>query len=93
MHPEDRIADGAILPPFLLLQGNDDIIVPVNGAERFVEILKKYKAVYGLAEGKDESEVLKLIIKPGGHGFDSSTIDNEEYLRESVTFVEKHWLE
>lgn len=70
-----------MLPPVLLLHGKDDSAVPVAGTERFYELLRKYKTVDGLAQGKDEKDVLKLIIEPGEHGFDAALdIDSTEWL-------------
>lgn len=93
VHPEDRVADGSVLPPVLLMHGKDDSAVPVTGTEKFYELLRKYKAVEGLAKGRDENDVLKLVVKPGEHGFDGELdVDSTEWLQESVAFVKRHWL-
>ncbi|KAL5478603.1 hypothetical protein ACEPAI_2787 [Sanghuangporus weigelae] len=93
IRPEDRIVDGKLLPPALFLHGADDTAVPRSGTENFVELLRKRKAVQGLDEGMDEKKVLRLVVVPGEHGFENDFhIDEAEWMEESMTFVEKHWL-
>ena len=47
----------------------------------------------GLEEGRKTDEVLKLVVQPGEHMFDNELhIDDREWVKESVAFIEKHWL-
>ncbi|KAL5520941.1 hypothetical protein ACEPAF_2944 [Sanghuangporus sanghuang] len=93
VHPEDRIADGKLLPPALFLHGADDTAVSVSGTENFVELLRKRKAVQGLDGEMDEKNVLRLVVAPGEHGFENDFhIDEAGWMEESIAFIEKHWL-
>ena len=92
LHPEDRVAAGAVLPPSVFLHGIQDSAVPVEGTDKFVALLKEKKAVEGLNEGKSVDEVLRYIRVPGDHGLDSEVfVRNTDWAREMVLFVEKHW--
>lgn len=94
IHPEDRIIDGRILPPALFLHGKDDSAVPVTGTKTFVELLRKHKSIEGLTQGNGEDEVLKLVLEPGEHGFDGELgMNDTEWMKDSIVFIEKHWLE
>ncbi|THH06388.1 hypothetical protein EW145_g4126 [Phellinidium pouzarii] len=96
LHPEDRIADGAVLPPILYVQGRDDTVTPVEGADMFIEHLRKYRAIDGLAEGRAESEVLMYCRVPGEHMFDADnklSDDADGWMKSAAVFMEKHWLE
>ncbi|KAI5120188.1 hypothetical protein M0805_002654 [Coniferiporia weirii] len=96
VHPEDRIEDGSVLPPVLFIHGQDDSVTPIKGTETFIEHLRKYKAVDGLAQGRAESEVLKYCTVPGEHLFDTEVNfkqDADGWVKEAVAFVSKHWLE
>ena len=93
--PEDRIIDGRVLPPIALVHGISDSISPVEGADLFIEHLRKYKGVDGMAAGKQESEVLKYYRMTGEHLFDTelSLEDGaEEWVKDAASFIEKHWL-
>ncbi|KAL5520914.1 hypothetical protein ACEPAF_2917 [Sanghuangporus sanghuang] len=53
----------------------------------------RHKAVKGLKEERDDDEALRLVVHRGEHGFDNVLhIDDEDWLKESVTFIERHWL-
>lgn len=94
LHPEDRIEDGLVLPPTVIIQGTDDSVSPVSGADLFVEHIRKYKAVDGWAQ-KTEEEVLRYYRKPGEHflevelGLNDNT---EDWIKEAAEFIEKNWL-
>lgn len=93
LHPEDRVADGRVLPPTLFLHGTDDSAVPVDGTDQFIELLREKRTVAGLGEGKQEKEVLGYIRVPGEHGFHSDVkIGDAEWTEEAVSFIEGHWL-
>ncbi|THH06379.1 hypothetical protein EW145_g4129 [Phellinidium pouzarii] len=96
LHHEDRIEDGAVLPPVLFVHGVDDQICPVEGTDAFIEHLRKYQGIDGLAQGKAESEVLKYCKVPGEHLFDTEvnlSEDTDEWVKDAAAFVEKNWLE
>ncbi|EJC99680.1 alpha/beta-hydrolase [Fomitiporia mediterranea MF3/22] len=95
MHPEDRIIDGRVLPPTIIVQGSDDSISPVGGADLFVEHLRNYKAIDGWAEGKDEKEVLRYYRVPGEHLFDTELTlhgETQDWVKDAGSFIEKSWL-
>lgn len=95
LYPEDRIEDGAILPPIVFIQGLDDTITPVDGCDKFVDHVRKLKAVDGLAQGKKENEVLFYCKVPGEHLFENDINMDENsdpWVEEVATFVEGHWL-
>ncbi|THH05700.1 hypothetical protein EW145_g4606 [Phellinidium pouzarii] len=94
--PEDRIEDGNLLPPVVFLHGVDDSIAPVGGSDMFIEHLRKYQAIDGLAQGRPENEVLRYYRVQGEHLFDTEIKldeDTDEWVKDAVAFVEKHWLE
>ncbi len=41
VHPEDRLADGAKLPPTLLVHGTEDSGVPVAGTDKFIDWIRQ----------------------------------------------------
>ncbi|KAL5478570.1 hypothetical protein ACEPAI_2754 [Sanghuangporus weigelae] len=92
---DDRIVEGRIWPPTIFLQCSEDSVVPLAGIEKFVDFLRRHKAVKGLEEGRDDDEMLRLVVHRGEHayGFDNVLhIDDEDWLKESVAFIERHWL-
>ncbi|KAL5497738.1 hypothetical protein ACEPAH_2669 [Sanghuangporus vaninii] len=81
IHPEDRIVDGWMSPPTLFLQGSEDGVVPLAGFEKIVDFPRRHKAVMGLKEGRDDDEVLRLVVHRGERGFDNVLhIDDEDCL-------------
>lgn len=93
VHPEDRIVDGRVLPPLMVVQGTDDSISPVEGADLFVEHVRKHKGVNGLSSEKDEKEVLRYYRIPGEHLFEAEMgLDGDEWVKDGAAFIEKHWL-
>jgi acetyl esterase/lipase len=88
----DRIASGdyaktgpgeaAVLPPFLLLHGEDDSAVPVSGTRRFLETLEK-------ADAKIQ---FRCIIRPGDHGFEYQATIQDDWLRDGLDWVSSEWL-
>lgn len=77
LFPEERLEDGATLPPLLFFHGLDDGEVPLSGAEKFAEMLKT---------------PLHFVKRPGGHGFDIGASLTEEWLEEGIEFVRREWI-
>lgn len=95
LYPEDRIEDGKILPPICFIQGTNDTITLPAGCDMFVEHVRKFKAVNGLAQGKAENDVLMYQKVPGEHLFENDINLDEKanpWVGEVATFVEGHWL-
>ncbi|KAI5118649.1 hypothetical protein M0805_002569 [Coniferiporia weirii] len=93
LHPEDRVEDGSKLPPTFFIHGIDDSAVPYGVTDRFVELLKKHKAVDGMEGGNEDGEVLQFAKVPGEHGFDNSIrLDSTDWVKDVASFVKKHWL-
>ena len=92
--PEDRIEDGYVVPPLLLVHGIDDAIAPVSGSDRFIDHVRAWGGVEGLGEkGVKEEDVLRYVREPGDHFFEAETdINGAEWIREAVRFLEGHWL-
>ena len=93
--PEDRIEDGRILPPTMFLHGINDSIAPVEGMDSFVEWVRKYKAIAGMKEEREEREVMRYYRVPGEHfvATDMKLDGSEpEWLKEAVKFLEANWL-
>ena len=68
-------------------------ISPVEGADLFVEHVRKHKAVHGLAQGKAEEELLKYYRVPGEHLFETELgLKGDEWVKDAEVFIEKHWL-
>lgn len=90
LHPEDRVADGRVLPPTLFIHGIGDSVAPVDATDQFTELLREKKAVAGLEEGK---EALGYIKVPGEHGFHSNVkLGDAKWTDEAVSFIERHWI-
>lgn len=91
INPEDRIIDGFKLPPTILIQGIEDSAVPVEGTDKFVELVKQHNAVNGLEKNSD---LLVYVRESGDHGFDTGLhLNSTRWLVEIVVpFVEKYWL-
>ncbi len=66
--------------PTLIVQGENDDIVPVDHAERFAEALKKAGVEY------------KLFVHKGGHGFDDGD-DFANFVKGNDVFLKKHLLD
>jgi acetyl esterase/lipase len=71
-----------ILPPMFVFHGEQDSAVPVDGTKKFVQVL---------AEADPESKV-HMALRPGDHGFDSTTSVDEDWMQEGLAFVTKAWL-
>lgn len=61
LYPEERVATGATLPSTFVYHGTTDSVVPFEGTEKFVHLLKEKNAVKG---------ELHFEITDGEHGFD-----------------------
>ena len=79
----------------MFLHGINDSIAPVEGMDSFVEWVRKYKAVAGMKEGREEREVMRYYRVPGEHfvATDMKLDGREpEWLKEAVKFLEANWL-
>lgn len=91
LHPEDKIADGRVLPPTLFIHGIGDPVAPVDATDQFIELLREKKAVAGVDDGKQETEVLGYIRVPGEHGFHSNVKSGDAmWTDKAVSFIEMH---
>jgi acetyl esterase/lipase len=73
------------LPPMWILHGKSDGLVPVQGTEKYVGLVKE--------KGLDEGKLHVSLIEGGGHGFDNepSVTLEKEWVRDGVEFVERFW--
>ncbi|KLO14286.1 alpha/beta-hydrolase [Schizopora paradoxa] len=96
IHAEDRILDGAKLPPALFVQGTEDSGVPVGGTDNFISLLREHDAIVrpeGLTDSKDWDSLMYARV-PGEHGFDSNIGPNDTaWAKDGLDFIEKIWLE
>lgn len=95
LYPEDRIEDGAVLPPIAFVQGANDSVTLPEGCDQFIAHVRKYKAVDGLVQGRPENEVLLYKKVPGEHLFENDVSLDESlnpWVGEVATFIEGHWL-
>jgi acetyl esterase/lipase len=89
LFPLERLAQkgsGSITPPLfpptLILHGSEDTAVPVSGTRKFVETLRNV----------DPSCDLRVIIRPGDHGFDAGATLETPWLADALEFVSRAWL-
>ena len=81
--PEDRVKAGEKSPPIFILHGTEDILVPVGMSTNYVDLLLK--------AGHSKEEIL-LVTRPGGHGFDETTVLSDDWLQDGLKFVTNYWL-
>jgi dipeptidyl aminopeptidase/acylaminoacyl peptidase len=78
--PMTAVEDVDTLPPILILHGDEDSAVNIKDSRDFA---KK-------AENKGE---VKLVVRPGDHGFDSElSEDDEPWLKDALAWLEGKWL-
>lgn len=96
VHPEDRIVDGAKLPPALFVQGTEDSGVPVAGTDKFISLIRQHDSIVrpeGFTDSKDWDSLMYARV-PGEHGFDSNIgPDDTAWAKDGLDFMEKIWLE
>ena len=82
--PVDRIEDGNRLPAAggLIWHGEKDSVVPVEGSILFSDTVNKH----------NPDAKLKLIVRPGDHGFDGTAKLGDEWLDEAVRPYVTAWL-
>lgn len=68
LYPEERVAAGATLPPTFIYHGTADSMVPFEGTEKFVKLLKQKNTVKGR---------LHFQITDGEHSFDHADSLND----------------
>ncbi|KLO19124.1 alpha/beta-hydrolase [Schizopora paradoxa] len=95
IHPEDVIASGAKLPPMLIVHGIQDTVVPVEGTDKFVELVKKYKSISTMDVKCIFSETSLMYARvPGDHEFDFVVGLNDcDWVIKGADFLEKHWIQ
>lgn len=94
--PEDRIEDGKALPPLAIIQGMNDTVTPLYNCDKFVQHLRRHKAVDGLAQAEKEENVFLYVKVPGEHLFENDLSLDESpgsWLKEVTEFIEGYWLE
>ncbi|KAL2153509.1 hypothetical protein VTH82DRAFT_4664 [Thermothelomyces myriococcoides] len=70
-------------PPIWIVQGDDDNLVPHPGSD---EVVAKLRAARPAAE-------IKYTVVPGGwHGFDALNKLDDDWVKEGVEFIKRHWL-
>lgn len=84
LFPIDRIEDGDKLPPAggLIWHGEQDSVVPVEGSILFSNIVNKH----------NPDANLKLIVRPGDHGFDGAAKLSDEWMERAVGPYVAAWL-
>jgi len=96
VHPEDRIADGAKLPPTLFVHGTEDSGVPVAGTDKFIALIRQHNSIVPPEGNTDSKEWDSLMYArvPGDHGFDSGIgPEDVAWVKKGLEFVDKIWLE
>ena len=88
IHTEDRLEDGAQLPPTLFVHGIQDDGVPVEGTDTFIGLIKKYGTIHGLQDGL---KVIHFARLPGGHRFDNEVEQDADWVKESCEFLRRFW--
>ncbi|KAI9050808.1 hypothetical protein LZ554_004927 [Drepanopeziza brunnea f. sp. 'monogermtubi'] len=86
LFPFRRVEKGEKLPALFVVQGREDLIVSVESSKRFVELVKRKRAVRG---GEKE---LVLSVTDGGHGMSCGWGVENEGLKEGLEMVKKVWL-
>ncbi|KAJ0421683.1 Alpha/Beta hydrolase protein [Aspergillus carlsbadensis] len=71
-----------LFPPTLLMHGSEDTAVPVSGTRKFVSALRDV----------DPGCDLRVVIRPGDHGFDAGATLETPWLAEALGFVSRVWL-
>ncbi len=94
VHIEDRLADGAKLPPTLLVHGTADTGVVVECADRLAALVRELNAVVrpeGM--GADTEPLMYARVEGEEHGFDLDLgPEDAEWVRKGLNFVEQLWL-
>jgi len=95
VHPEDRLADGAKLPPTLFVHGTEDSGVPVAGTDKFITLIRQYDSIVrpeGNTDSKDWDSLMYVRV-PGEHNFDGNIgPEDAAWAKDGLDFVEKIWL-
>lgn len=91
LFPLDRIQDGilparpageTLLPPLLILHGDSDSAVPVEGSLKFEKLLRE----------KDPEATVHMVVRPGEHGFDATATVDDDWLAAELEFLKAEWL-
>jgi len=101
LHPEDRIKEGAKLPPTLIVHGKNDTLVPVKFTDEFVELARKLNAF--VVSGDESHNAWKASQKvegglmyakvDGEHGFDFDLDPEKElWIKDGLDFIQEVWL-
>jgi len=87
LYPLERLDDVSSddVPPILILHGEQDSAVPVEGSKKWTEA----------AKSKLGREKVSLILRPGEHGFDNdpSLTPETDWLKSELERITKAWLD
>lgn len=75
--------EASSFPPLFIYHGTEDSAVDGTGARKFVEEIKRI-----LDEDK-----LMVKLEPGGHGFDTSVVPEEPWMKEGLALITRKWLQ
>ncbi|KAE8386365.1 hypothetical protein ETB97_011581 [Aspergillus alliaceus] len=81
--PDAKVPRGGIA----IIQGLQDIIVPAEGNEKFVQKARQ------VMKGQLGSDKILLTLRDGGHGFEVETRLEEEWVQEHLKEAVEAWLE
>ncbi|RAK92509.1 alpha/beta-hydrolase [Aspergillus costaricaensis CBS 115574] len=89
-HPMERLDEPDVKFPrggISIRHGLEDDILPPEDSQAFVDKARK------VMDGKPGGDKIVLALRPGGHGFESETTGDEEWLQENLRFAIEAWLE
>jgi len=93
VHIEDRLADGAKLPPTLLVHGTADTGVVVECADRLAALVRELDAVVRPEGLEDWESLMYARVEGEEHGFDLDFgPEDAEWVRKGLDFIERVWL-
>ncbi|KLO07238.1 alpha/beta-hydrolase [Schizopora paradoxa] len=91
LHPEDRLKEGAKLPPTFFVHGANDSVVPVHFTDDFIELGRRYGSFVTRNSGNREAVMYAKV--EGEHGFDYDLDPEEElWIKEGLDFIQESWL-
>ncbi len=86
LQPADALESAKYFPPTLILQGEQDTLVPVSQVRHFVDEIER-------VHGKQVRDQVRLVVKDGDHGFDNELVEEDTpWLKEELGRAEKAWL-
>lgn len=83
LYPMRRLKAGDRMHPFyVIIHGNEDSAVPVEHSRRWI----------GSLRGAQGEQRIRLVVRPGEHGFDKDASMEDEWLQEALEDVTTAWL-